>query len=596
MGILLFLLNALTVKCDSIISGLTEFPVNISLTSTKAETLNISLTLDSMESVKSLSMGDVFVWCDSIPCVKDTAIYGQRDLTGDWQTEYLSPMDSTVIKCEKGFYYDKTYGLQQGELKEKVLTVKHYYLGQVKYLTYRQGYIGIGKSSTDFSKIVIPADLTLAEKTKATALISKYVASVGKKTDTRTEVSKNLIIKGGLNNLIISVGTTKLLIKFKKAKAELGRVSGGHGLKITNKSGTVLFNKFYNTWCSDYSYRQWLICDTDSLGGSDWNNAVLRLKWLSLVTTAAHFEGKKKTLTDNDGTTELWTEAEGDSDIWLLKPTLDKDGDSVAIYGHADAGGWQKDSSECVFLPANNYQCVLHFTESNGDTVFDATSNNYDGIRIPDTAVAIDTTGWLEKGMRVRNNPGRVFLWDSYSGIDFDGWTESYTYKCFIKPDTPLVGCRIITDSISPYSIYSDNVGTYSIEFRLYDGSAFPAVISKVTANLWNYIVFIVNNATDSMYLDTCGYFSAKALNTTTKSLANIGPTEIGNGRAANYDRKWPGFIDEIRIMDKVESQIVILNEQYNYFNPTSWWTVRTEETPPVSGSKKVIYHRGVRF
>lgn len=570
MNLILFILASITVNTPDKINGLVEFQMPITITSSQCETLSIQLTLDTMETVKNMSIKDVSVWCDSIPVVKEREVYNIANLKATWQNWYLTPKEivgkEDTIKCEKGYFWSKEYGLIKGTLNKDVLTDSHHFVGYDKYIGFRSDYVSVGKTSTSLDNIVIPTDMLSSDKTIATTVINKYKASVGVKADVKTVLSTNVISKGGINNIIIPKGTSKVRITFKKAKAEIGNISGNHGLVIKNKSGGILFNKVFNSWYSTYNYRQAIALNNDSLT-ANLTNFPYPCWWKVYAT---HTTGTK-TIVDKDDATELWTNAEGDSVIWILKPTLTSATED-SVYYYINTTGtdkWNKDSSQCVFDTANGFSAVFH-KKSTSDTMYDETYYNNDGIQI---GGVVNEISKIDSGMYF--NGSDTIICPTSTSLSL---SDSLSIDCWVKfHSLPEYGVIIM----KPYTINNWSSGGYglmsttnTVRFYVQQWNIYYAYATIDTGIMYHIVgSFNKNTASNNInisinnVLGTPSYY-ANSVGTSSISL-HLGGAFI-----------YPSIIslDEVRILKLVRSVNQTKNE-YLFENNRTWQTWRAEES-----------------
>ena len=297
------------------------------------------------------------------------------------------------------------------------------------------------------------------------------------------------------------------------------------------------------------------------------------------LSASAQADGDDILFTSSNGTTkinheiETYTTGTGAIIAWVNVPSLSASTEIYMYYGNAGAANQQAVTSTWN----SDFKAVWHMNEASG-TVFDATTNDYDG-----TPSNISSETGTINGAQSFNG--------SSSDITFGTWFDyqAFTISFWIKPGTTQSQYADIIDNNhdgdSNWVLQQNN--TTANQFG-WGGENFD-----MTASTWQHLVINKSGTTCTAYLDnvsvasgTCSDFNYDASPTRSLSL----------GHHPSFGRHWKGEMDEVKISNIARSVNWLTTEYQNQNSPADFYSLDSEVDYVAPGSETIVPKTGHIF
>lgn len=303
--------------------------------------------------------------------------------------------------------------------------------------------------------------------------------------------------------------------------------------------------------------------------------------------------------TMNGSTTELFYEVDTYDPVngillaWVQIPQMTSANTTLNFYFGSLNPGHSKSFSQATW--SSDYLAVYHFNEgSNTATVLDATSNGRNATQtqttitndtihlaagIPVTGGAYSFDGSKSSIIQTAGSPPyitgtfTISAWVHFNGtptsdnkIVSDEYNYGYGYKLSVKDPSSV--CSSLTHA---YIETETRNQSNSSPGNLYDAGL-------VTNKTWTYIQGEYDGSSFINYLNgalqsrVCNSGSASAPGTATDNMLSMG---LDHGSADKYpdDHFYNGYMDEVRVSNKVKSADWVKEEYYNQSNPLTYTT-----------------------
>lgn len=355
---------------------------------------------------------------------------------------------------------------------------------------------------------------------------------------------------------------------------------------------------------NDWSYRKKITINEDKVLGDLEDFPVLISITDSDLASDAQDDGDDILFTAIDGETKLDHEIEsfngssGELVAWVKVPFVSSISDTLIYmyYGNSIVD----DQSNPTGVWYTNYSAVWHMNESLDGTLDefeDSTSNDYNGQGGGGTPanVPLRLSGKISGGQRFDGSNDYVDV-SSFDPMDYLDFTISTWYKASnttVSDDQYIFGHLQVGYGTGPGVVLQITDDSASVEnepqIRLYDNSdtldSEEAGVN-VTADLdWHYITFTRNSTRIQFVID--GVLTMDEYDDFAGQAINVDAT--GGGP---FIGDWPGSteqvdatLDELRISNVARSVAWISTEYNNQFNPSTFYSVGSEESTSSIGS-----------
>jgi GR25 family glycosyltransferase involved in LPS biosynthesis len=308
---------------------------------------------------------------------------------------------------------------------------------------------------------------------------------------------------------------------------------------------------------SYWHYRKPITIDHAQISATLMNFPLLFTIIDSDLASEAQENGNDIYFTDDGGQRisheiERFNGANGELTAWINIPSLSSSSDTILYmyYGNPDA-----DSQETIEATwDSNYLAVHHLDESTG-TIIDSTVHNNDGI---------------PSGAPNQNVVGKIDGADAFDGVN-DHFTlpqvytseTQFTMEAWIYAQS---GARYFISQRASSGVFLQINGNF---LQYYINSASDG--RTVSLNTWYHIVLSYDGTTATLYT-----------NGATRTRLCTPPTWPAEGLylgdRSTGGRPFNGMIDEVRFSNTARSLGWILTCYYNQNNPSSFYTLGSEE------------------
>jgi len=325
-----------------------------------------------------------------------------------------------------------------------------------------------------------------------------------------------------------------------------------------NKSVTAVFIETPNWWNTSWNYRRTITIDHTKVVGELTDFPVLIEITDSGLAGKAQSDGDDFVFIDAsnnklDHQIELYDNSTGRLIVWVKVPLLSSTADTLLYMYYGNPTCENQQNSTAVWDA--NYKLVLHLNENIG-TLYDSTINGNNGTSFGSLVQGV--AGAI--GNCVEFNGGYIELprvCTSEVQFTFSAWIYARSgARYFISEWWGVRGAFL--------QVYADS----RVEFYVND----IRVFSPITLNQWYYVVGTFDGATAWLYINGGSPASTPASNP-------IWPAQnMYIGDRSDHNRKFNGFIDEVRVSNVARSATWILTEYNNQFNPEAFCTIGPEE------------------
>ncbi|MGB9914278.1 MAG: DUF2341 domain-containing protein [Candidatus Bathyarchaeales archaeon] len=327
-----------------------------------------------------------------------------------------------------------------------------------------------------------------------------------------------------------------------------------------DKTITAVFTQEISQWWSpNWQYRRIITIDPAKVAGELTDFPVLIEITDSSFSEKAQPDGDDFVFTDADNMKldhqiELYNSTTGHLIAWVKVHHLSSITDTLIYmyYGNKNCENQQNPTG----VWDENYKVVMHLNEETG-TQYDSTVNGNNGT--PYGSLVQSAPGYI--GNCVEFNGGYIQLPQVFT-------TETqFTFSAWIYPRS---GARyFISQYRSPYQgaflqVYGNN------RIELYVNNIIVA--KSIVINTWYYVVATFDGTTARLYVNEGSPTFALA----SPPIWPSGTMYIGD--RYYHDRKFYGFIDEVRASNIARNQAWILTEYNNQLNPSQFFSLGPEE------------------
>ncbi|MEM2522663.1 MAG: DUF2341 domain-containing protein [Candidatus Bathyarchaeia archaeon] len=334
---------------------------------------------------------------------------------------------------------------------------------------------------------------------------------------------------------------------------------GKHTTTKTFSFTTMPLAPWYNT---DWRYRKTIVIDYTKVAADQTNFPVLIDLTDTDLKTRAQPDGDDIVFTDQNQVKlsheiEQYDNATGRLIAWVKVPYLSSTTYTLLYmyYGNPDCDNLQNQTE----IWDANYLAVLHLDEKTG-LLYDSTANGNNGT--PYGALTQGAAGAI--GNCVEFNGGYIELPNVCKN------EVQFTFSAWIYPKP---GARYIISEWWSYQGAFLHVSGDGKAIELYVNDL---TLSKpITLSEWYYVVGTFDGATARLYVNNYSPVSKASSNPLWPS------QKMYIGDRSDHQRKFYGFIDEVRVSRIARDAAWILTEYNNQLKPTEFYTLCPEEISP---------------
>jgi len=318
-------------------------------------------------------------------------------------------------------------------------------------------------------------------------------------------------------------------------------------------------------WNYQWRYRKTIIIDHERVAEDLINFPILISITDADLALKAQNNGYDIVFTDAhenklDHEIEYFDRAMGKLVAWVSLPTLSSTSDTIIYMYYGNPMASNQENASGVW--DSNFLAVHHLSETSG-THYDSTANNNDGTPY---------------GNLNQNVTGQIDGADYFDGVDdhvtlpqvFTSQTQ-FTMEAWIYAET---GARYFISQWSSNNGSFIQVGATGTGIEVYINGV-PQGGFSISLNTWYHIVLTFDGTACSIYRN--------GVNLTGK--ASAPPTWPSQGLyigdRSEGSRQFHGVIDEVRLSDIARSAEWIMTCYNNQFNPSTFYTILTEEQGP---------------
>jgi hypothetical protein len=367
--------------------------------------------------------------------------------------------------------------------------------------------------------------------------------------------------------------------------------SGNNSYCWSAEKPTFAEASWYN---SSWNKRKKITIDETKIPGSTnlTNFPVLVSRTDTELRDNAQSDGDDILFTSFDGKTKLsheiekYVSASGELIAWVKIPTLKAMVNSEIYMYYDNSSASNQQSPTTVW--SSNYKAVYHMKETptgtSGD-IKDSTST-YNGTSV-NMISGDQVTGKIDGalGFDSINNYVNTGLNSYYTNYTFEAWVkwdscgENNLGRIFAKHQGSGQTMLLYCDS---------SYGGRSIDFqRVYSGSTAEWYVGASDLPAFGTVIHVAVTYSDGAANDPIIYINgvAKPLVEATSPSGTVTNNSdnylIGN--RSDETRTWDGYIDEFRISDSLRSADWIGAQYNNQDSPSTFYTVASQETKPVT-------------
>jgi len=346
-----------------------------------------------------------------------------------------------------------------------------------------------------------------------------------------------------------------------------------------------------NWWNPDWSYRKEITIDHTKVNETVSAFPVLIEVTDSDLASKAQTDAEDVAFTDGNGTklsheVEFYNGTDGHLVAWVNVPSLSSTVDTVLYMYYGNAGAANQENVTGTW--DSNFMMVQHLSETSG-THYDSTANDNDGTV---TGATQDAVGKIDGADGFDGSGDYVSVPHSNTLTDF---TSAMTASAWVKIENTSAWQAILNkyDTAGDQrSWYLDYRGASSPKAFGMSASANGIAINTWTASYtpsagtWYYVAVVWQSNQIPKF-----YVSGQQVTTSgsglTASIYNNTATPLYVGRAWSVAtpawRYFNGTIDEARISNTARSASWIATSYNNQLDPSSFCTLKSEETLPES-------------
>jgi len=336
---------------------------------------------------------------------------------------------------------------------------------------------------------------------------------------------------------------------------------GTHTTTETFTFTTIDLSPWYNT---GWQYRKTIMIDHTKVATDQTNFPILIDLTDTDLKAKARPDGADILFTDQNKVKisheiEQYDNTTGRLIAWINIPYLSSTIDTILYmyYGNPNCENQQNPTA----VWDTNYKLVLHLNENTG-IHYDSTINGNDGT--PVGSLVQGVAGAI--GNCVEFNGGYVELprvCTSEAQFTFSAWIYARS------------GARFFISEWWSYQGAFLQVSLAGNKIEFYVNNILVSNPITITINNWYYVVGTFDGTTARLYVNDGSPASSSTSNP-------IWPSQnMYIGDNSDHNRKFNGFIDEVRVSNITRNAAWILTEYNNQLNPAAFYTVCPEETLP---------------
>ncbi|MGY5858004.1 MAG: DUF2341 domain-containing protein [Candidatus Thorarchaeota archaeon] len=276
---------------------------------------------------------------------------------------------------------------------------------------------------------------------------------------------------------------------------------------------------------------------------------------------------------------EYFNQGTGDLVAWVKVPTLYASRDTVITmaYGNPNAG---PSSSTKMW---DDFETVHHLADDPSGTVYDSTSNNYDGTSFGGMTSGDLVSGLAGNGINFDDSGtpstsemisiGQIYTddWDSFTVSLWVYMDVNQDSRVFSKSPTTTTTEHIITTRIAAL--------TPTTRLRTDSSGASYNVNTSLSLSSWNHIMWSWDASSDTLLAYMNGLPVLDQYHPGTNLYDSNDVFVIGNNNLNLADERFfDGVLDEIRLTESLRSAAWIAAEYNNQNDPSSYLTVSLTE------------------
>ncbi|NLG19549.1 MAG: hypothetical protein GX556_19685 [Fibrobacter sp.] len=263
-----------------------------------------------------------------------------------------------------------------------------------------------------------------------------------------------------------------------------------------------------------------------------------------------YFTGKDNALLPHE--IEYFNSDEMEAAVWVLLDTVYGSQDTQFVNMHwgqnlnAGEGNWG------VFDTASGFQCVWHFSEPEGDTLKDATANNFFGIfsgtdercvtgRIGNTRAFDGTSNYITMpstaDSKLNFPENGIYTISAWVYLD----TLDNRYREIVSKSNQLYGLQVSEANLVEFY-------EYSVEDAWNSNSA------PITSREWHFLTAVRNGEEQYLYVDGICVDSTTTVYGGIRKRVLTEALCIGNRVSTSESGFFKGYIDEVRICSRALS------------------------------------------
>ena len=254
---------------------------------------------------------------------------------------------------------------------------------------------------------------------------------------------------------------------------------------------------------------------------------------------------------------------------WVKIPTL-YDNENTIIYmyyGNASAGNQENVAG----VWDDNFKGVYHLSEDPTGTIYDSTSNDYDGASYGTMTSYNQVDGQIN---------GSLEFDGTDDAIGFPSWLnfQPRMFEAWVNFDT--AGDReTIAGSVRTHIAWEESASPDEITGRYYDGS-YTELKYAASTGTWYYVALVIpsSGGTAQLYVDGENRASGSVGTLNDGSYTYLGIGASGSTSQGAFFYYMDGRVDEVRISNVARSAGWIITTFNNENDPASFYSVEVEE------------------
>ena len=264
-----------------------------------------------------------------------------------------------------------------------------------------------------------------------------------------------------------------------------------------------------------------------------------------------YFTGKGNALLPHE--IEYWNSDEMDASIWVLLDTVYGNQDTQCVNIHWGQSPDAQKKYSRVFDTTSGFQGVWHFSEPQGDTLKDATVNNFYGLfqGTEDVSRVTGPAGYARIFDGVSNYVKMPTTADSKLNFPENGIFSLSAWIYMDKLDNQYH--EIISKSNQLYGLQVNDSNL--VEFYEYSiEDAWNSNNAPITSREWHLLTCVRDGEGQYLYIDGICVDSTTAVYGGIRRRVMTEPLCVGNRVSTSENGFFKGYIDEVRVYNKALS------------------------------------------